>query len=90
MDKLQEIIAHKRTEIAKILPLEEKYRHEAALRNDFRSLYRALDLGPEHALERSTAAQAASQRRTGEWGSMACMLATVDGAVNGAACALQE
>ena len=47
MDKLQEIIAHKRTEIAKILPLEEKYRHEAALRNDFRSLYRALDLGPD-------------------------------------------
>ena len=47
MDKLQEIIAHKRTEIAKILPLEEKYRHEAALRNDFRSLYRALDLGAD-------------------------------------------
>ena len=47
MDKLQEIIAHKRTEIAKILPLEEKYRHEAALRNDFRSLYRALDLGSD-------------------------------------------
>lgn len=47
MDKLQEIIAHKRTEIARFLPLEEKYRHEAALRNDFRSLYRALDLGPD-------------------------------------------
>jgi indole-3-glycerol phosphate synthase len=47
MDKLQEIIAHKRTEIARLLPLEEKYRHEAALRNDFRSLYRALDLGPD-------------------------------------------
>jgi indole-3-glycerol phosphate synthase len=47
MDKLQEIIAHKRTEVARILPLEEKYRHEAARRNDFRSLHRALDLGPD-------------------------------------------
>lgn len=47
MDKLQEIIAHKRTEVARLLPLEDKYRHEAAKRNDFRSLYRALDLGPD-------------------------------------------
>lgn len=47
MDKLQEIIAHKRTEIARLLPLEDKYRHEAARRNDFRSLARALDLGPD-------------------------------------------
>ena len=47
MDKLQEIIAHKRTEGARLLPLEEKYRHEAARRNDFRSLARALDLGPD-------------------------------------------
>lgn len=44
MNKLQEIIEHKRTEVARILPLEEKYRHEAAQRNDFRSLHRALDL----------------------------------------------
>lgn len=44
MDKLQEILAHKRTEIARLLPLEEKYRHEAARRNDFRSLARAIDL----------------------------------------------
>lgn len=46
MNKLQEIIEHKRTEVAKLLPLEEKYRHQAALRNDFRSLHRALDLDP--------------------------------------------
>lgn len=47
MDKLQEIIAHKRSEIARLLPLEEKYRHEAARRNDFRSLARAIDRGPD-------------------------------------------
>jgi indole-3-glycerol phosphate synthase len=45
MDKLREIIEHKRTEVARLLPLEEKYRHEAALRNDFRSLSRALEAG---------------------------------------------
>ncbi len=42
MNKLQEIIEHKRTEVARLLPLEEKYRHEAAKRNDFRSLSLAL------------------------------------------------
>jgi len=47
MDTLQEIIAHKRTEVARLLPLADKYRHEAALRNDFRSLAGALDLGPD-------------------------------------------
>ena len=47
MDTLREIIAHKRTEVARLLPLEEKYRHEAARRNDFRSLARALDRGPD-------------------------------------------
>lgn len=45
MNKLQEIINHKRSEIARLLPLEEKYRHEAAKRNDFRSLSRALEAG---------------------------------------------
>ncbi|MGI8601602.1 MAG: indole-3-glycerol phosphate synthase TrpC [Verrucomicrobiales bacterium] len=46
-DKLQEIIEHKRAEVARILPLEEKYRHQAAMRNDFRSLERALDVEPD-------------------------------------------
>lgn len=45
MNKLQEIIDHKRSEIARLLPLEEKYRFEAAKRNDFRSLSRALEGG---------------------------------------------
>jgi indole-3-glycerol phosphate synthase len=45
MDKLREIIDHKRSELARLLPLEEKYRHQAARRNDFRSLQRALGLG---------------------------------------------
>ncbi len=42
MNKLQEIIEHKKTEVARIRPLADKYQHAAALRNDFRSLYRAL------------------------------------------------
>ena len=37
-DKLAEIIAHKRKEIEKIIPLTEKYRVAAAARDDFRSL----------------------------------------------------
>ncbi|MBX7208784.1 MAG: indole-3-glycerol phosphate synthase TrpC [Verrucomicrobiaceae bacterium] len=45
-DKLAEIIAHKRTEVEKILPLAEKYRAAAALRNDFRSLSAALTSDP--------------------------------------------
>jgi indole-3-glycerol phosphate synthase len=44
MNKLQKIIEHKWSEVAKIRPLEEKYRHQAALRNDFRSLSRALEM----------------------------------------------
>ncbi len=47
MNRLQQIIEHKKTEVARILPLLEKYRHEAARRNDFRSLARALDCGPD-------------------------------------------
>ncbi|MEY4483027.1 MAG: indole-3-glycerol phosphate synthase TrpC [Verrucomicrobiota bacterium] len=42
MNKLDEIIAHKRTEVERILPRMEKLRAAAALRNDYRSLYDAL------------------------------------------------
>ncbi|MDB6117870.1 MAG: indole-3-glycerol phosphate synthase TrpC [Verrucomicrobiaceae bacterium] len=38
MNKLDEIIAHKHTEVAKLLPRLEKLKAAAALRNDFRSL----------------------------------------------------
>ncbi len=38
MNKLDEIIAHKHTELAKLLPRMEKLRAAAALRNEFRSL----------------------------------------------------
>ena len=41
-DRLKEIIAHKRTEVEKLLPLAEKLRYAAAERNDFRSLRHAL------------------------------------------------
>ena len=41
-DKLAEIIAHKRTEVQKILPLADKYRAAAAARDDFRSLSASL------------------------------------------------
>jgi indole-3-glycerol phosphate synthase len=46
-DKLAEIIAHKRTEVEKILPLMEKYRVAAAAREDFRSLSASLMRDPE-------------------------------------------
>ena len=45
-DKLAEIIAHKRTEVQKILPLAEKYRVAAAAREDFRSLSGSLMSNP--------------------------------------------
>jgi indole-3-glycerol phosphate synthase len=48
MNKLDEIIAQKRTEVARIKPLEEKLRAAALERNDFRSLYAALHQGTEH------------------------------------------
>ena len=48
MNKLDEIIAHKRTEIERIKPLTEKLRHAALERNEFRSFYAALHQGPEH------------------------------------------
>jgi len=41
-NRLDEIIAHKRTEIEKLLPLTEKLRFAAAERNDFRSFANAL------------------------------------------------
>ncbi len=41
-NRLDEIIAHKRKEIEKILPLTEKLRFAAAERNDFRSFINAL------------------------------------------------
>ncbi len=46
MNKLDEIIAHKHTEVAKLLPRMEKLRAAATLRDDFRSLYDALRLDP--------------------------------------------
>jgi indole-3-glycerol phosphate synthase len=42
MNKLQEIIAHKHTEVEKLLPRMDKLRAAAAQRNDFRSLADAL------------------------------------------------
>ena len=48
MNKLDEIIAHKRTEVARLLPLTEKLRAAALERNDFRSFYAALHQGTEH------------------------------------------
>ncbi len=47
MDKLREIIEHKRVEIQRILPLAEKLRFAAAERNEYRSLEAALDVGPQ-------------------------------------------
>ncbi len=41
-NRLDEIIAHKRTEIEKLLPLTDKLRFAAAERNDFRSFANAL------------------------------------------------
>ena len=47
MDKLAEIIAHKRTEIEAILPRASKLRAAALQRNDFRGFRSALDRGPD-------------------------------------------
>lgn len=46
-DKLKEIVGSKEKEIARLLPVAEKLRHEALLRNDFRSLSVALDRGED-------------------------------------------
>jgi indole-3-glycerol phosphate synthase len=48
MNKLEEIIAHKRTEVEKLLPRADKLRAAALERNDFRSFYGALHQGMEH------------------------------------------
>lgn len=47
MNKLEEIIAHKREEIHPILPLADKLRSSALMRNGFRSLEAALTRDPE-------------------------------------------
>ncbi|MDP1590953.1 MAG: indole-3-glycerol-phosphate synthase TrpC, partial [Prosthecobacter sp.] len=46
MNKLDEIIAHKRAEVQRLLPRAEKLRAAAALRDDVRSFYDALRLDP--------------------------------------------
>ena len=46
MNKLDEIIAHKHTELQRLLPRAEKLRAAAALRNDVRSFYDALRADP--------------------------------------------
>ncbi|NNC88080.1 MAG: indole-3-glycerol phosphate synthase TrpC [Akkermansiaceae bacterium] len=46
MDKLAEIIAHKRTEIDALIPLTGKLKAAALQRNDFRGFRSALDRGP--------------------------------------------
>lgn len=48
MNKLAEIIAHKRTEIVNLIPKTELLRLAALERNDFRSLEAALSLGPDY------------------------------------------
>ncbi|MGC3990207.1 MAG: indole-3-glycerol phosphate synthase TrpC [Chthoniobacteraceae bacterium] len=47
MNRLQQILDVKQTEIAKLLPRAEKLRAAALLRDDFRSFAAALDRGPE-------------------------------------------
>ncbi len=47
-NKLEEIIAHKRTEVEKLLPRAAKLRAAALERNEFRSFYGALHQGPGH------------------------------------------
>ncbi|NIP93612.1 MAG: indole-3-glycerol phosphate synthase TrpC [Akkermansiaceae bacterium] len=47
MDKLAEIIAHKRTELESLLPVAGKLRAAALQRNDFGGFRAALDRGPD-------------------------------------------
>ncbi len=47
MNKLDQIIATKRLEVEKLRPRAEALRLAALQRNDFRSFFRALDLGPD-------------------------------------------
>lgn len=46
-DRLQEILDHKKSEIAKLLPRAEHLRAAALQRNDFRSFRLAIDQGPD-------------------------------------------
>ena len=48
MDRLAEIIAHKRTEVENIIPLSGKLKAAALQRNDFGGFRAALDRGPDH------------------------------------------
>ncbi len=47
MDRLREILEHKMTEIAKLLPRSEHLRAAALQRNDFRGFGAAVDRGPD-------------------------------------------
>jgi indole-3-glycerol phosphate synthase len=47
MDKLAEIVAHKRTEVEALLPRASKLRAAALQRNEFRGFRSALDRGPD-------------------------------------------
>ena len=47
MNKLDEIIAYKKTEIEPLIPLTKKLRASALMRNDFGGFRTALDLGPD-------------------------------------------
>jgi indole-3-glycerol phosphate synthase len=47
MDRLRQILDHKRTEIARLLPRSEMLRAAALQRNDFRGFGAAIDRGPD-------------------------------------------
>lgn len=47
MNRLQQILDHKRTEIARLLPRAEHLRAAALQRNDFRGFASAIDCGPD-------------------------------------------
>lgn len=47
MNRLQQILDHKQTEIARLLPRTEHLRTAALLRNDFRGFGAAIDRGPD-------------------------------------------
>ena len=46
-DRLRQILEHKRTEIARLLPRAEHLRAAALQRNDFRGFGAAIDRGPD-------------------------------------------
>ena len=47
MNKLEEIVAHKRTEVEPLVPLAAKLKAQALQRNEFRGFRTALDRGSE-------------------------------------------